>query len=78
MAPVHVLDKYYLSITLLVTIGYQLLGFAIAWTLQVRSFLCSNNLYVVTHVYRFKFDKITDFTGGESTSPYHHSRVSFP
>ncbi|KAJ3475924.1 hypothetical protein NLI96_g11511 [Meripilus lineatus] len=35
MAPVHVLDKYYLSITLLVTIGYQLLGFAIAWTLQI-------------------------------------------
>ncbi|KAG8926571.1 hypothetical protein FRC02_008796 [Tulasnella sp. 418] len=43
---VHVLDKYYLSITLLVTIGYQLAGFAIAWT--------------------FKFDKITDFTGGSN------------
>lgn len=42
---VYVLDEYYLAITLLVTIGYQLAGFAIAWT--------------------FKFDKITDFTGGE-------------
>jgi hypothetical protein len=34
MAPVHVLDSYYLGITLLVTVGYQLLGFAIAWTFQ--------------------------------------------
>ncbi|KAJ2931823.1 hypothetical protein H1R20_g5270, partial [Candolleomyces eurysporus] len=34
MAPVHALDKYYLAITLLVTVGYQLLGFAIAWTFQ--------------------------------------------
>ncbi|KAG8756054.1 hypothetical protein FRC14_003411 [Serendipita sp. 396] len=32
---VHVLDDYYLAITLLVTVGYQLSGFAIAWTLQV-------------------------------------------
>jgi len=31
---VYVLDKYYLAITLLVTIGYQLSGFAIAWTFQ--------------------------------------------
>lgn len=37
MAPVHALDGYYLGITLLVTVGYQLLGFAIAWTFQVRS-----------------------------------------
>ena len=34
-APVHVLDNFYLAITLLVTVGYQMLGFAIAWTLQV-------------------------------------------
>ncbi|KAF8899644.1 hypothetical protein CPB84DRAFT_1709593 [Gymnopilus junonius] len=34
MSPVHVLDHFYLLLTLLVTIGYQLLGFAIAWTLQ--------------------------------------------
>ena len=34
MAPISVLDSYYLGITLLVTVGYQLLGFAIAWTLQ--------------------------------------------
>jgi hypothetical protein len=30
----HVLDPYYLSITVLITIGYQLSGFAIAWSLQ--------------------------------------------
>ena len=32
--PVDALDKYYLALTLLVTTAYQLLGFAIAWTLQ--------------------------------------------
>jgi hypothetical protein len=32
--PVDILDKYYLAITLLITTGYQLLGFAIAWTFQ--------------------------------------------
>lgn len=31
---VHVLDNYYLAITLLVTIGYQLVGFAIAFSLK--------------------------------------------
>lgn len=34
-SPVHVLDQFYLAITLLVTVGYQLSGFAIAWTFQV-------------------------------------------
>ncbi|KAF8952417.1 hypothetical protein BDZ97DRAFT_1909289 [Flammula alnicola] len=34
MSPVHALDRYYLALTLLVTVGYQLSGFAIAWTLQ--------------------------------------------
>ncbi|KAK3112981.1 hypothetical protein LTR53_010191, partial [Teratosphaeriaceae sp. CCFEE 6253] len=33
-APVHVLDKYYLAITLLVTIAYQLIGFSIAFTFK--------------------------------------------
>lgn len=31
---VHVLDDYYLAITLLITIGYQLLFFAIAFSLK--------------------------------------------
>ena len=31
-APVHVLDNYYLTITLLITIAYQLIGFAVAFT----------------------------------------------
>ncbi|KAF5316515.1 hypothetical protein D9619_006167 [Psilocybe cf. subviscida] len=34
MSLVHALDRYYLALTLLVTVGYQLTGFAIAWTLQ--------------------------------------------
>ncbi|KAF9457199.1 DUF1295-domain-containing protein [Collybia nuda] len=34
MAPIYVLDHFYLSISLLATGAYQLLGFAIAWTFQ--------------------------------------------
>ncbi|KAJ3554525.1 hypothetical protein NM688_g3063 [Phlebia brevispora] len=34
MSPVHALDRYYLAVTLLVTVGYQGLGFLIAWTCQ--------------------------------------------
>ncbi|KAK5713678.1 hypothetical protein LTR15_011378 [Elasticomyces elasticus] len=33
-APVHVLDNYYLAITLLVTVAYQLIGFSIAFTFK--------------------------------------------
>ena len=29
---IHVLDNYYLAITFLITVAYQLIGFAIAWT----------------------------------------------
>jgi steroid 5-alpha reductase family enzyme len=32
--PVHVLDNYYLSVTLLITIAYQLLFFSVAFTLK--------------------------------------------
>jgi steroid 5-alpha reductase family enzyme len=32
--PVHVLDDYYLAITLLITVAYQLIGFAIAFTFK--------------------------------------------
>ena len=32
---VYVLDKYYLAITFLITLGWQALGFAIAFTLQI-------------------------------------------
>lgn len=39
-APVHVLDNYYLAITLLFTIGYQLIGFAIAFSLKFDSMSC--------------------------------------
>ncbi|KAK1926429.1 hypothetical protein DB88DRAFT_481789 [Papiliotrema laurentii] len=46
MSPIQIIDKYNLVITFLVTLGWQMLGFAIAWT--------------------FKFDKVTDFTGGSN------------
>lgn len=32
--PIHILDDYYLSITLLITIGYQLAFFAIAFSFK--------------------------------------------
>jgi steroid 5-alpha reductase family enzyme len=34
MAPVHVLDDYYLAITFLITVAYQLFFFAIAFSLK--------------------------------------------
>lgn len=34
MSPVYALDGYYLALTLLVTVAYQLSGFAIAWVFQ--------------------------------------------
>jgi hypothetical protein len=43
-APVQVLDNYYLAITLLVTVAYQLIGFAIAFTLKFDSTCSSPNL----------------------------------
>ena len=33
-APVHVLDNYYLAITFLITVAYQLIGFSIAFTFK--------------------------------------------
>jgi len=47
---VHVLDQYYLAITLLVTIGYQLTGFAIAWTFQfdkITDFTGGSNFFLL-------------------------------
>lgn len=47
---VHVLDKYYLVITLLVTIAYQLSGFAIAWTFQfdkITDFTGGSNFFIL-------------------------------
>lgn len=36
MAPVQAFDGYYLASTILITFGYQMLGFTIAWGFQVR------------------------------------------
>jgi hypothetical protein len=33
---VYAIDRYYLVISFLITLGWQMLGFFIAWTLQVR------------------------------------------
>ncbi|TFL07103.1 hypothetical protein BDV98DRAFT_646822 [Pterulicium gracile] len=50
MAPTNVLDQYYLAITLLVTVAYQMLGFAIAWTLQfdkITDFTGGSNFFIL-------------------------------
>ncbi|KIJ63477.1 hypothetical protein HYDPIDRAFT_112892 [Hydnomerulius pinastri MD-312] len=50
MTPVHALDRYYIVITLLVTVGYQLLGFAIAWTFQfdkITDFTGGSNFFIL-------------------------------
>lgn len=50
MAPVHALDPYYLGLAILVTTGYQLLGFAIAWTFQfdkITDFTGGSNFFLL-------------------------------
>ncbi|KAI0782056.1 DUF1295-domain-containing protein [Abortiporus biennis] len=50
MSPANVLDRYYLAITFLVTTGYQLLGFAIAWTFQfdkITDFTGGSNFFIL-------------------------------
>ncbi|KIM32880.1 hypothetical protein M408DRAFT_326594 [Serendipita vermifera MAFF 305830] len=47
---VHVLDPYYLAITVLVTTAYQLSGFAIAWTFQfdkITDFTGGSNFFIL-------------------------------
>ncbi|WWC59242.1 uncharacterized protein I303_101792 [Kwoniella dejecticola CBS 10117] len=46
MSPHIIIDQYNLTISFLITLAWQMIGFAIAWT--------------------FKFDKVTDFTGGSN------------
>lgn len=50
---VHVLDRYYLLITFLITLGWQLLGFFIAWTLQfdkITDFTGGSNFFILALV----------------------------
>lgn len=43
---VYVLDHFYLVITLLITIGYQLSGFFVAWVLQFDKITGENFVYL--------------------------------
>lgn len=48
--PVHVLDDFYLAITLLVTVAYQLTGFTIAFTLKfdkITDFMGGSNFIIL-------------------------------
>ncbi|TRM65212.1 DUF1295-domain-containing protein [Schizophyllum amplum] len=50
MAPVYALDHYYLGFTVLITLGYQMLGFLIAWTLQfdkITDFTGGSNFFLL-------------------------------
>ena len=47
---VHVLDDYYLAITLLITVAYQLIGFSIAYTLKfdkLTDFMGGSNFVIL-------------------------------
>ncbi|KAF8196667.1 DUF1295-domain-containing protein [Mycena galopus ATCC 62051] len=51
--PVHALDPYYLAFTLLITTGYQLTGFFIAYTLQfdkITDFTGGSNFFILALV----------------------------
>ncbi|KAF2772113.1 DUF1295-domain-containing protein [Teratosphaeria nubilosa] len=48
--PIHVLDDYYLAITLLITIAYQLIGFSIAFTFKfdkLTDFMGGSNFVIL-------------------------------
>lgn len=45
--PVHVLDDYYLSITLLVTVAYQLFFFAIAYSSKFDKLTGSAPIFIL-------------------------------
>lgn len=49
-SPVHVLDDYYLAITLIITVAYQLIGFSIAYTLKfdkITDFMGGSNFVIM-------------------------------
>lgn len=48
--PTHVLDDYYLAITLLITVAYQLIGFSIAFTFKfdkITDFMGGSNFVIL-------------------------------
>lgn len=50
MFPIHVLDRYYLAITALITVAWQLTGFFVAWTLQfdkITDFTGGSNFFLL-------------------------------
>jgi hypothetical protein len=50
MPPVYALDRFYLLLTFLVTVAYQLGGFAIAWTFQfdkITDFTGGSNFFLL-------------------------------
>jgi steroid 5-alpha reductase family enzyme len=50
---VYVIDRYYLVISFLITLGWQVLGFFIAWTLQfdkITDFTGGSNFFVLALV----------------------------
>jgi hypothetical protein len=50
MTPIYALDRFYLLLTFLVTVAYQLGGFAIAWTFQfdkITDFTGGSNFFLL-------------------------------
>lgn len=51
MSQINILDRYYLSITLLITLAYQAIGFAIAFTLKfdkITDFMGGSNFVILS------------------------------
>ncbi len=61
MAEVHVLDDYYLAITLLITIGYQLFFFSIAFSFKFDKL---TGLAAVLFCSSLTNEQLLDFAGG--------------
>lgn len=65
MMPVnHVLDNYYLAVTLLVTVGYQLVGFCIAFACQFDK-LTGKSTRVVRIPFVLGRNGVKSWDGGE-------------
>lgn len=59
MAVVHALDNYYLAITLLITIAYQLFFFSIAYSLQIDKLTGKSPWLKLPHTpFQIRFDCI--------------------
>ena len=64
MAQINVLDRYYLAITFLVTLAYQMIGFVTAYTLQfdkLTDFMGGSNFVILAILSLVYIIQVIDF-----------------